>query len=52
MGYAYLLTHKGIEEKAKLTILFLKIKMEEYEMLKDEISLLKKDTEKLKSEQE
>ena len=49
-GYAYLLTHKGIEEKAKLTILFLKIKIEEYEMLKDEISILKQDTEKLKSE--
>ena len=50
VGYAYLLTPKGIEEKARLTILFLKIKMEEYEMLKDEISILKQDTEKLKSE--
>ena len=28
VGYSYLLTHKGIEEKARLTILFLKIKME------------------------
>ena len=50
VGYAYLLTPKGLEEKARLTFAFLKIKMEEYEMLKDEISLLKKDTEKLKSE--
>ena len=49
-GYAYLLTPKGIEEKAKLTILFLKIKIEEYELLKNEISILKQDTEKLKSE--
>ena len=49
-GYAYLLTPKGIEEKARLTITFLKIKMEEYEMLKDEIRILKQDTEKLKSE--
>ena len=49
--YAYLLTPKGIEQKASLTIAFLKIKMEEYEMLKDEINALKKDTEKLKSEQ-
>ena len=49
-GYVYLLTPKGIEEKARLTILFLKIKIEEYEMLKDEISILKQDTEKLKSE--
>ena len=51
VGYAYLLTPKGIEQKASLTITFLKIKMEEYEMLKDEINALKKDTEKLKSEQ-
>ena len=49
VSYIYLLTPKGIEHKARLTIAFLKIKMEEYEMLKDEISLLKKDTEKLKS---
>ena len=48
MGYAYLLTPKGIEEKARLTISFLKIKMKEYEILKDEISKLKQDTEKLK----
>ena len=51
VGYIYLLTPKGIEQKASLTIKFLKIKMEEYEMLKDEINALKKDTEKLKSEQ-
>ena len=50
-SYAYLLTTKGLEEKARLTLTFLKIKMEEYEMLKDEINALKKDTEKLKSEQ-
>ena len=49
VGYTYILTPKGIEEKTKLTFLFLKIKMEEYEMLKKEISKLKKDTEKLKS---
>ena len=51
MGYAYLLTPKGIEQKASLTIAFLKIKIQEYEVLKKEISLLKEDTEKLKSEQ-
>jgi len=50
-GYAYLLTPKGIEEKGKLTVSFLKIKMEEYEILKDEISKLKQDTEKLKFKQ-
>jgi len=52
LGYMYLLTPHGIEQKAKLTILFLKIKMKEYEMLKDEISLLKKDTEQLESPKE
>ena len=48
-GYAYLLTTKGIEEKARLTYIFLKLKMEEYELLKDEITLLKKDAEKIQS---
>ena len=41
------LTPKGIEQKAKLTYSFLAIKMKEYEMLKNEISKLKKATEKL-----
>ena len=41
VGYAYLLTAKGIEEKTRLTYAFLKIKSEEYEMLKEEISKLK-----------
>ena len=49
VGYAYFLTPKGLEEKSLLTISFLKIKMEEYEILKEEISKLKKDTEKLKN---
>ena len=48
VGYAYLLTHRGIEEKTKLTFSFLKIKIKEYEMLKDEISRLKQDAKKLK----
>jgi len=46
-SYIYLLTPKGIEQKAKLTYSFLAIKMKEYEMLKNEISKLKKATEKL-----
>ena len=41
-GYTYLLTPAGIEEKGRLTISFLKIKLEEYEMLKIEIEKLKK----------
>ncbi len=51
VGYVYLLTSKGIEEKTRLTFSFLKIKMEEYQMLKEEISILQQDSEKLKSEQ-
>ena len=51
VGYIYLLTPKGIEEKTRLTFSFLKIKMEEYEILKEEIISLKEDTEQLKSSQ-
>jgi len=51
VGYTYILTPKGIEEKTKLTFLFLKIKMEEYELLKKEISKLKEDAEKMQSSQ-
>ena len=43
VGYAYLLTPKGIEEKTKLTFSFLKRKIKEYEILKDEINKLKED---------
>ena len=48
MGYVYLLTPNGIEQKTRLTFSFLKIKIKEYEMLKDEISRLKQDAKKLK----
>ena len=51
VGYMYLLTPTGIEQKTRLTFSFLKIKMEEYEMLKNEISKLKQDAEKLQSGQ-
>jgi EPS-associated MarR family transcriptional regulator len=50
-NYAYLLTPKGIEQKARLTLSFLKIKMKEYEILEEEISKLIKDAEKLKFKQ-
>ena len=49
--YVYLLTPRGIEEKARLTITFLKIKLEENEMLKNEINQLKQDAEELQSGQ-
>ena len=37
LNYIYVLTPKGIAEKTKLTINFMKRKMEEYEELKKEI---------------
>ena len=37
-NYAYLLTPKGISEKTKLTINFMKLKMKEYEELKKEMN--------------
>jgi EPS-associated MarR family transcriptional regulator len=37
-NYIYILTPKGIVEKSKLTINFMKRKMEEYEELKKEIN--------------
>ncbi len=40
LGYAYLLTPKGLEEKARVTISFLKIKQKEYERLEEELQLL------------
>ena len=37
-GYMYILTPKGISAKAKLTINFMKKRMQEYDELKKEIS--------------
>jgi hypothetical protein len=38
-----LLTPRGIEEKARLTVRFLQIKMREYESLRDEIEQLRRE---------
>ena len=46
--YSYLLTPKGVEEKARLTMDFIKIKTREYEQLKDEIETLKTEVRKYK----
>lgn len=43
LSYAYLLTPSGIEEKARVTIRYLKNKMQEYEILKQEIDDLAKE---------
>lgn len=43
LAYMYLLTPKGIEEKAKVTLRFLKNKIQEYEILKRQISVLENE---------
>lgn len=40
LAYAYMLTPRGVEEKARITIQFLKYKMQEYERLREEIEEL------------
>mgnify|MGYP006171925349 CR=1 FL=1 len=45
LGYAYLLTPRGIEAKAKLTKTFLARKMREYDALRDEIERLQREVE-------
>jgi EPS-associated MarR family transcriptional regulator len=45
LGYIYLLTPKGIEEKAKLTKNYLARKLVEYEELEAEIKALKEQVE-------
>ena len=50
MGYAYLLTPSGIEEKSRLTFSFLKRKIVEYEVLKKEINALKLESEEIPTE--
>ena len=50
MGYVYLLTPSGIEEKSRLTFSFLKRKIVEYEILKKEINELKRESEEIANE--
>ena len=45
MPYTYLLTVRGIEEKSKLTINFLKRKLREYEEIKRQIGELSREIE-------
>ena len=42
-AYAYFLTPKGMEEKARVTCRFLKRKLREYEELKQEIEELRRE---------
>jgi EPS-associated MarR family transcriptional regulator len=43
IAYAYVLTPRGLREKAKITARFLKRKVSEYEILKNEIEQLQQE---------
>lgn len=43
LAYAYVLTPRGIEERARMTVHFLRYKMQEYEQLRAEIEELKRE---------
>jgi EPS-associated MarR family transcriptional regulator len=44
-AYLYLLTPRGIDQKARLTVEYLRIKMHEYERLRVEIEQIRKEAE-------
>lgn len=50
--YAYFLTPRGIEEKAKVTMRFLKYKLAEYEAIEKEIEQLRQETKRDLARQE
>ena len=43
LAYAYLLTPRGVDEKARITVRFLKYKVQEYERLRKEIEELRRE---------
>lgn len=45
-AYMYLLTPRGIEEKARVTVRFLQSKMREYEALRDEIQQIRDEAKR------
>ena len=51
-AYAYLLTPKGIEEKARVGIRFLKRKIQEYDALVREIEELRQEVAEMNPEEE
>ena len=50
LAYAYLLTPKGMQEKARLTVAFLDRKQQEYELLQVEIARLQAEVAALDSD--
>ena len=49
LAYTYLLTPHGVEQKARMTVDFLQIKIQEYEKLRIEIAQMKRETEQIDS---
>lgn len=47
IGYAYILTASGIEEKLNVTVRFLKHKLEEHEQIQREIEKLREEVSQL-----
>jgi len=47
-AYLYKLTPKGIEEKARVTVRFLRCKMAEYDRIEKEIEELREEADKLR----
>lgn len=45
LAYAYILTPQGIESRARMTVEFLKYKVQEYERLRAEIAELQREAE-------
>ena len=43
LGYVHVLTRRGLEAKAQLTVRFLRRKLDEYESLRAEIELLRRE---------
>jgi EPS-associated MarR family transcriptional regulator len=45
LAYAYLLTPHGVEQKARMTVQFLRNKLQEYEQLRLEIEVLQREAD-------
>ncbi|GGX60261.1 MarR family EPS-associated transcriptional regulator [Saccharospirillum salsuginis] len=50
LAYAYVLTPRGLEEKAAVTVRFLKRKLDEHQMIEDEIKRLRSEVEETRSQ--
>lgn len=48
LAYAYLLTPQGVDQKARMTVEFLQIKLREYECLRSEIEELQREAIQLR----